>query len=308
MDTPSRYANVLFLIALMIVASLAPYGLLTPAASADTTQEDWEQALKAKQSAVRNSAFGTTYSDEFIRLSLAERPEDSQQTVAFGPSGEPVSWTTAYLGPEMISAAGAGELTAQQIQDLDAIRAQAHLIVGTLDGPNGQVDVIALYHSATDENGTQYHHLVPIGEASPTLVNQLNEMVAVVQSGPIVTSKSPCDSPTHCHDLYRQRIADALNEFKDCMADQVPPLSLCGAACFVLCAPFLAGTPLAYAACVAACLAGCSAIDVIDYATCENALEAAVENAESSYCLCIAWKEANCQPSDWEVDIVDCGP
>lgn len=308
MDASTRYANVLFLITLVIVASLAPYGLLTPVASADTIQEDWEQALKAKQSAVRSSAFGSTYNDEFIRLSLAERPGDSQETVALGPAGEPSSWTTAYLGPEMISAAGPGELTAQQIQDLDAIRAQAHLIVGMLEGPNGQVNVIGLYHSATDENGTQYHHLVPIGETSPGLVNQLNEMVAIVQSGPIFTSNNPCESATHCHDLYRQRIANALNEFTECMADQVPPLSICGVACFVLCTPFLAGTPLLYAACVASCLAGCSLIGVIDYTTCENALDAAVEDAESSYCLCIEWKEVNCQPSDWEVDIVGCWP
>ncbi len=83
-------------------------------------------------------------------------------------------------------------------------------------------------------------------------------------------------------------------------------MSLCAVACFILCAPFLLGTPFAYLACVAACLAGCTGIGVIAWQTCEGALEAAQENAVSSYCLCIAWKEANCQPIDWEVDIVGC--
>lgn len=208
------------------MASLVPYAIRTPVASASTTtqsQQDWEDALRTKQSTVRGGVFGTTYANEFIRLSLTAAPDELQRTNALGPAGEPLTWTTVFLGPEMISEAALGELTAQQIQDLDAIRAEAYLIVGTLQGPNGTSHVVGLYHTATDQNEVEYHHLVPIGEASPALVSSLTEMVQVVQTGPIAVGKRPCDSLTHCHDLYRQRIADALRQFARCMKGQAPP-------------------------------------------------------------------------------------
>ena len=213
------------------------------------------------------------------------------------------------LGPEMFSEATTNELTLDQIQELDSISAQAHLAVGTLSGPSGSVNMVAMYMSATDADGIQYNHLLPVGEASGQLIDSLTEMTAVALQGPLFrAATSPCDSLTHCHDLYRTRMSKALRDFASCMKGQVPPFSLCAVACFILCTPFLAGTPFAYGACVAACLAGCTAIGVIDWQTCEDAVETATADAESSYCLCIAWKKANCQPSDWETDIVGCDP
>lgn len=299
-----RLANCIFL-CLLILCSSIPYAFLSSATNADD-QLFLQYGLEDAQRPVRIAAFGSTYSDQYIRLSLLTSPIEFGEVAGFGPSGEPITWNTAYLAPEMFSDPEANQLTPDQIEELDSISAQAHLVVGTLSGPSGSVNMVAMYMSVTDAGGVRYHHLLPVGEASVVLIDVLTEMTEVVSRGRFVLRRgSPCDSPTHCHDLYRQRIADALKDFSNCMKGQVPVVSLCAVACFILCAPFLLGTPVAYAVCVVACLAGCSGIGVIDWQTCEAELEAASENAVSSYTICIAWKEANCQPYDWEVDIVN---
>ena len=262
--------------------------------------------LDNAQRPVRLAAFGATYADQYIRLSLLTPPIELEDVLGFGPSGEPITWTTALLGPEMFSQATANELTLVQIQELDSMSAQAHIAVGTLSGPSGSANMVGMYMSTTDPGGIQYHYLLPVGEASAELIDLLTEMTAVVLQVPIsAASRSPCDSLTHCHDLYRPRLKKALDDFVDCLKDQVPPLSLCAVACFILCVPFVPPSHL-YLACVAGCLAGCTGIGLIDFNTCVCALEFAKFDAVSSYCLCIAWKEANCQPIDWETDIVGC--
>ena len=315
-----RLANALFLCLLMLSATM-PWTMGPPVVRADD-YSPWETELDSAQQPVRVAAFGTTYENDYIRISLQSAPAPLGVTVGLGPGGEPVFWTTAFLGPEMFAEAAANGVpswgTTGQTPDIDP---KAHIIVGTLDGPSGLAYVAGVYMSATDSGNVTYHHLLPIGEATPDLVNRLSEMTAIDMAAGAAAQQQqrqlgvrqltaieddPCDSPTHCHDLYRQRIADALREFADCMKGQVPPMSLCAVACFILCAPFLAGTPAAYLACVAACLAGCTAISTIDWQTCEAALEAARDNAESSYCLCIEWKQDNCNQYDWEVDIVGC--
>lgn len=300
----TRLANCIFL-CLLVLCSSVPYAFLNTPAIADD-QSDWELVLDDAQRPVRLAAFGSTYADQYIRLSLLTPPIELEDVVGFGPAGEPITWTTAYLGPEMFSEATATELTSNQIQQLDPISAQAHLAVGTLNGPSGSVNMVGMYMSTTDADGIQQNHLLPVGEASAELIDLLTEMTAVVLQVPIsAASRSPCDSPTHCHDLYRTRIAKALRDFAKCMKDLVPPFSLCAVACFILCVPFGPGDPL-YLACVAGCVAGCTGIGIIEWQTCEDPLEFAKFDAVSSYCLCIAWKEANCQPIDWEIDIVGC--
>ena len=85
----TRFANALFLSTLLVTANLVSFGLFTRTAAADTTVQEWKQALNSRQSTIRSSVFGTAYTNEFIRLSLQERPEEFQQTAGFGPVGEP---------------------------------------------------------------------------------------------------------------------------------------------------------------------------------------------------------------------------
>ena len=212
----TRLANCIFL-CLLIFCSSIPYAFLNSTAIADV-QSDWESVLDDAQRPVRVAAFDGTYADDYIRLSLLTQPIELEEVLGFGPSGEPITWTTAYLGPKMFSEATANDLTLGQIQELDSISAQANLAVGTLNGPSGSVNVVAMYTSATDADGTRYHHLLPVGEASVQLIDLLSEMTAVVLLIPAsAAGKNPCDSPTHCHDLYRTRLSKALRVFADCM-------------------------------------------------------------------------------------------
>lgn len=309
MTQRTRLANAVFLSLLMVCAGV-PYAFLNSTALADPQaadrKADLEAALDSAQRPLRVAAFGDTYSDQYIRLSLTAPPLELGVVVGLGPSGEAVTWATAYLGPEMFSQPN--QLSIEQVRELDSIRAQAHLAVGTLSGPNGSVSMVALYLASTDQDGTRYNHLVPIGEASANLVERLTEMTSVLQSAAlVVVGNDPCASLTHCHDLYRQRISAALKNFVDCMAANAPPFNWCHVACFILCIPFGVGGPL-YLACVVPCLLGCTVPGLIDWQTCEATLEWAQQNAEGSYCACIAWKQANCSSEDWETDIVGCGP
>lgn len=100
---------------------------------------------------------------------------------------------------------------------------------------------------------------------------------------------------------------DALDDFTDKVKNSAPPLSWRNVACFVACAPLISGTPLLYAACVLGCngvVAGAGA--GTDIVTASNELEAAEEAAKQSYCTCLAWKQANCNSTYWETDVVGC--
>lgn len=85
------------------------------------------------------------------------------------------------------------------------------------------------------------------------------------------------------------------------------PISIWNVACFVGRGVFLLAppNPPAYFACAALCNAAVTGVGLIDYVTCDQALEAAKENAKASYCACLDHKLANCP--DWaEVDLVGC--
>ena len=166
----ARIAPSLFLMALTLFASITPYWSPARATGANLIRADWAAVLAAKQAPVRASTFGTAYAEQFIRLSLSTQPVELQSVSAVGPAGEACSWTTAFLGPEMLSQARSGELPALKVEALTAVRAQAHLIVGTLAGPPGASAVVGLYHATRDTDGTRYFHIVPIGQAAPSLI------------------------------------------------------------------------------------------------------------------------------------------
>lgn len=175
------------------------------------------------------------------------------------------------------------------------------LLVGELKGPCATVPCIALAFDL-DDNDVRKHYLIPLVRATENL-----HYVALTAThgGTRAWATNPCDSDTFCDDTYRDRLKQALDEFGGCMKGMVVPIGLPAVACFVLCAPFLAGSPLAYAACVAVCEAGVAAGGIIDYTVCDAQLQAAKENALASYCACLQYKLANC-PNMAETDIHGC--
>jgi len=187
--------------------------------------------------------------------------------------------------------------------ELEALNAEAALMIGDLEGPCGTSHTVALYFSIDDGVGSRLYYMIPLVEATTFLYD------TAVTASPAMHDRSsyqnPCDSDTYCDDTYRGRLKDGLDGFVQCMSSSVPPVSLWNVACFVGCAPLLAGTPIAYAACAAACNAGVSGAGIINYSTCESQLQADKDNALQSYCSCLSYKEENC-PGMTEVDIHGC--
>lgn len=202
------------------------------------------------------------------------------------------------------------DMLPEESQQVAALRAQAHITVGTLAGPSGSSHAIGVVFSAVDASGVRSHALMPIAEVSADFAAMVTEASELVQMPLVQATKNPCASLTHCHDIYRPRVQAALDAYTDCMADQVVPFSWKHLLCIAACLPLMVGTPLLYAACIAGCWA---AVTVTDaglgiIAVCNATLEAALDSAKNAYCNCIAWKQANCQAQDWETDIVGCGP
>jgi hypothetical protein len=122
-----------------------------------------------------------------------------------------------------------------------------------------------------------------------------NAADAVAQwAGSLPQPWDPCSGETPCSDAYHKRLDEALSAFGQCMKDSAPPISLWNVACIVGCVPFLAASPLAYAACVVACNIGVTAVSVIDTSRCSNELENETEGAKASYCSCLDYQQQNC--------------
>lgn len=298
----SKLANALFLSFLVFIASVPVVWTLP--AHAD---EQVMASVVESQGVVTQRAFGSAYSDVLIAIKLDSEPVELGSVTGSGPADESVTWATAFIGSEVFSSVE--DMSVEEAQQVANLRAQAHITVGTLTGPSGSSHAIGAVVSVVDD-GIRHHVLIPIAEVSAEFAALIAEATEVVQMPLVQATRNPCASLTHCHDIYRPRVQKALNEYTACMADQVVPFSWKHLLCLAACLPLMVGTPWLYAACVAGCWA---AVVVADaglgiIAVCNANLEFALENAKSAYCNCIAWKQANCQPGDWETDVVGCGP
>ena len=177
------------------------------------------------------------------------------------------------------------------------------LLIGRLEGSCGTVACLAWGFDLVDSSGVPKHYLIPLKLVNSNIEDIVDEVNGLF--GPRSNSSDPCSSGTYCHDTYRQRLSDALKVFADCLKDGAPPISIWNVGCFVGCVPLLAGTPILYAACVAACNGIVSAPGLIDTNTCANALENEKANAKQSYCACLAHKLQNCSQLA-ETDLVGC--
>ena len=172
--------------------------------------------------------------------------------------------------------------------------AVAALVIGELKGTCGISPCISLAFDVDDEVGERTHWLIPLVNAPPVVYETALLVAGRTGFALRAVAADPCSGGTPCDDTYRQRMKDALTTFTQCMKDSTPPISWRNVACFVGCVPLLSGTPLLYAACVAACNGIISGAGVIDATRCANELEAAKENAKASYCACLQYQQQHC--------------
>lgn len=237
-----------------------------------------------------------------VRIGILQTPELGVPVDAIGPGGEPMIWVPALYSQELISSTNPQDFPDADWATIDSHSVTAFHAIGLLSGPEGEVTVAGIYHTAIDETDTVIHNFVPIVELPMTtgvlLLDahaRLEGFVGAAQA----TGNNPCQ--ISCYDTYRAREAAALQEFQKCMAANAPPFGICSALCIVACIPALSGTPLLYGACLTACFAGCGGVSAIDVSRCNSKLESQIETAEESYCACLAWKERNCPPAQHEL-------
>jgi len=298
-----RLANAVFL-SLLVLGASVPLAWTLPAHAEQSVMD----AVVQSQNVVTQRAFGSAYTGDFIAVKLDSEPVESGSVTGRGPANEAITWAAAFIGSEVFSQVT--DMPVEAAQQAAAQKAQAHITVGTLSGPSGSSHAIGAVVSIVEASGARIHVLIPIAEVSAQFAALIAQASALVQMPLVQATKNPCASLTHCHDIYRPRVQTALDAFTACMADQVVPFSWKHLLCIAACLPLMVGTPLLYAACIAGCWA---AVTVADaglgvMAVCKATLEDSLASAKNAYCNCIAWKQANCQPADWETDIMGCGP
>lgn len=290
--------NVIVCLAAVLLLSAPSWGrvwgmagatsMSTKTPSRVSSGEPIDEYLINNQQPVILGTIGAGYEGEIWDFELDQAAESLETIAGAAPGGEEVLWYTSYIVSVPFET---GTLPLDKIAALRALDADLYWTVGTLTGPFGSVDAVAVTYSATDNTGSRRHFLMPIAEVSDGLVDLLTTIVTEIEAG-----AGPGFGD--CYQTYRTRLARVLRDFNICMADQVPPIGLPAIACFVLCAPFLWGGPVGYAICVAACLAGVALGGLIGTSTCMESASAARLNALSSYCLCIQ--------QSGEPDIVGC--
>jgi hypothetical protein len=306
-----RWCHAVFALFLTVGVSPAFAAEALPSSSqplgATNTTTDYVQYLIKNQAPVISAAFGPGYASGIHCLELGETPNLLQMTPGLGPNDLPFEWVPAMRSD--IDYLNEPDLPAAHLQSLLSLQADMSLTVGTLRGPMGSVDCLGMSFSAIDSVGVRRYRLVPVAAAPKGMVETLREYAVDLELGSGLKSGltslssqkvTDIDDYGYCHETYRKRLAKALKKFTKCMADNAPPISIWNVACFVACVPLLAGTPIAYAICVAACNAGVAAGTVIDTVTCVEQLKSARASALASYCWCID------NTSSGEIDIVGC--
>lgn len=204
------------------------------------------------------------------------------------------SWTDGYL---------ANELTQSELIDLISTQSRAWVLMGDLEGSCDSRTIMAVGLSRTIE-GTTKNYLIPVIIIPDVVADDLDLFLDFGQLfRSTLTNCDQCDDGC-CHERYRSDMADAILDFKDRL-DADFPISWKNLACFVGCVPALAGTPLVYAACVAACngvLTITSGVDLVDNT---QQYKADKENAKIKYCGCRNWQQINCSGGA-EPDVVGC--
>lgn len=199
-----------------------------------------------------------------------------------------VTWRTLHVNMYDWESAGP---TLPYASFFESSNAEFALVIGELSGTCADVPCIALGFDV-DLDGGRHHYLIPLVHASEVV--HLSALDAMGGGDRSNSGTDPCSDDMYCNDTYRDRIKTALDSFTGCMKDSVPPVSIWNVACFVGCAPFLAGSPIAYALCVLGCNSGLALAYGIDYHTCADQLEAARDNALQSFCACLQYKQQNC--------------
>ena len=247
-------------------------------------------------------------SNDLLIFELESSPFGIESQQGNHPDAGVGTWTTRVADEyDWLQGFLDGAIDATQFTDLSLAQANAALLIGEFTGTCSSATTIAIWFSTVGEHGQASHWLVPIA-AAPSVIHELLEHLPTDQ---IVTRTTtpPCDICDYgcCYDTYQARISEALSEFTRCAKDLVPPLRLSVIACFVLCTPFLVGSPAAYALCVEGCIAASGLPGTaITFFTCKSELESAKENARVSYCACLVWKAANCSGGSDEIDLVGC--
>jgi hypothetical protein len=290
------------LVALASVSSLAMFQPADPPTGAPVAKAELEEVKEVPaegslsgyvttQSPVIAEAFCIEDYAELAVFKISNSAILSSGTVNGGGDVGDLTWTTLFADEYDWAALDGSHPYTTFIAQRNAIAA---LVIGELKGTCGVSACISLAFDVDDEGGQRLHYLIPLVK-SPQVVHD----TALAISGSVgfaqrAVATDPCSGGTPCDDTYRQRLKDAMLAFTQCMKDSTPPISWRNVACFVGCVPLLSGTPLLYAACVAACNGIISGAGVIDAARCANELEAAKENAKASYCACLQYQQQHC--------------
>lgn len=260
--------------ALPLVATFSCSHAAAAAEALPAATETYEEFLINNQQTVLVPTLGVGYDTDIHALAFSAPIAELDTVFGVGPLNESISWFSSYVHP---LDRNSPELTEEMQTDLASVDADMYWTVGKLTGPYGSVDAVAVAFSVTDANDQRGHFIVPIAAMRSGSAQSVANMVVAVEF--LI--------PPDCHEIYRGRASVAKGDFLGCMADQVKPIGLSSVGCFVLCTPFLAGSPLAYAACAAACNAGVAVGGLINTNTCMDELEGAMQNARDSYCNCI---------------------
>ncbi|MCC6285921.1 MAG: hypothetical protein IT439_11595 [Phycisphaerales bacterium] len=237
-----------------------------------------------------DTAFCTSNYDGLAIFEISDSAIDSADDVGGSTSLGVVVWTTYFSSLYSTDDLDPNHPAVSFFEDHDVAAA---LLIGRLEGTCDEVSCIAFAFDWTDDQDVRHHILIPLAEV-------LTETAAIAlefggYQGPGAWQVDPCLDSSECLDLRERRIADALSAYAQCLKGLVPPVSLWHVGCFVLCAPFLAGTPAAYLTCLAACLAGVTVAPIpINLWECEQQLAFDKENADAGYCACLSYRAQNC--------------
>jgi hypothetical protein len=254
---------------------------------------------RLSQASILINAFCTTSSSITI-FDLQSSAITEDDALGSSTTVGAVRWTTLHVSDYDLSQLDPSH---PHFAALQAPTTHAALLIGRLEGTCGTVPCLAWGFDVLDANGNPKHILIPLVQISAQVEDIAEEVFGWF--GPRQNSTNPCDSDTHCYDTYKQRLKDALDTFGACVKGGASPITLWNVGCFLGCVPLLTGTPLLYAACVAACNGVVSTPGVIDVNTCSNALTAEKASAKQSYCDCLTHKLQNC-PDKAETDLVGC--
>ena len=233
-------------------------------------------------------------------FNLLDSAIDDEDVLGSSSTVGAIRWTTLHITPYDFTLLNPAHphYAAMQIPTTSAA-----LLIGRLEGPCGTVPCLAWGFDYVDSSGLTQHVLIPLAQVSEEVEDIADEVNGWF--GPRSNATNPCDNDTYCYDTFKQRLATATTTFTQCVKDGAAPISIWNVACFVGCVPLLSGTPLLYAACVAACNGYVSTPGLIDVNTCSNALISEKASAKQSFCDCLNYKLQNC-PAKAEPDLVGC--